>query len=332
MGEWVGFSENRREVLDNCVLGFLLQSAHGGPTTTVGTADACVELNLLARAGERLDPPIQQVQPREAYQRFLEAGLFVGTSSGAEEAWANGHDLTPRGRVVAAEFADAARNKRVRYPAARRALLLWLYDVDDADWPDELLDNDNLRFFYGTEFERGEINDAARHLFEEQLITGVQGPGSGTIGSPRITSKGRAWGEEQNREPEPRESAVSIGNQYNVGSIAGNSNLGGTVTSQTSTTIYNQQQHAIDLTALLRAIRDAGYFDETDEEQFAGEIIDAANSNDSEPQVQVGKVKQLVNRVLSNTKDLALKPAAHAAFTALGSFAAAALGVTTPSG
>jgi hypothetical protein len=103
------------------------------------------------------------VDPDHLAVRLVELGYFREDSLSQTPGW-DTLLITSQGRMAARDFA-AARQKIKIAPAARTALLRWLYESggDRRPNPDEILTTP-FSWFYGTQFTTDQITEAARNL------------------------------------------------------------------------------------------------------------------------------------------------------------------------
>ena len=120
MPEWEGWSADQRQVDLTRVLAALFGSLGADGQTRKSAEEAVAELQLA------------DMDATDVAVRLVGLGLFRADSLSMAPA----QDtllVTPQGRRVEAEFRQAS-SRRALGPPARRALLLWRFDVD-VDWP-----------------------------------------------------------------------------------------------------------------------------------------------------------------------------------------------------
>lgn len=189
-----------------------------------------------------------------AQELKVDNGLFL-----AEPSLTPGVDrltLSEKGLRVAEEFRQATP-RRVRGPAARRAVLLWLDErvtgimVDLSDMLGE-----PHSWFYGTQFTTDELSDAATNLQGRGYIEALT-PWNGPVLRAKLTPKGTSCVELYGGDPDQMENPVISGHQFNFGSYTqqgGNTAFGSPVGVQNSTTVVSNGQAATQLLEILQAL------------------------------------------------------------------------------
>lgn len=101
--------------------------------------------------------------------------------------------LTDKGRARAQQIVHARQTGRRRKVASRDAVLDWLYDRDGAPAPSgvEDMQGDPRAFIEGDPFSDGELQQAAAHLAELNLIAGTPVSGRDDPVLPHIQTDGR---------------------------------------------------------------------------------------------------------------------------------------------
>jgi hypothetical protein len=160
MDEWPAWSQDAREIADARVLAGLLAGLGEDGQTAASTAQVVEQLG------------ITDVDPDHLAVRLVHLGYFREDSLTIE----SGSDtllVTAQGRRAASEFAAARRKIKVA-PAARSAILRWLYESEDdrrPNLPDFLAQPGS--WFYGAQFTLEQATDAARNLRDRGFIEAV---------------------------------------------------------------------------------------------------------------------------------------------------------------
>lgn len=195
MNGWPAWAQDAREVADARVLAGLLTSLGEDGQTTSATAPLVEELGL---AG---------VDPDHLAVRLVELGYFREDSLSLEP----GSDtllVTGQGRRAASEFAAARRKIKVA-PAARTALLRWLYESDEGrqpNLPDFLTQPGS--WFYGAQFTLDQATDAARNLRDRGFIDAVATLQSDLL-RLKLTPRGVRCIERYNADPDALDDSAS---------------------------------------------------------------------------------------------------------------------------
>jgi predicted nucleotide-binding protein len=160
MDGWPAWAQDAREIADARVLAGLLTSLGEDGQTKSATAPLVEELGLTG------------IDPDHLAVRLVELGYFQKDSLTVTPGW-DTLLITNHGREVARDFATARRKIKIA-PAARTALLRWLYESggDRRPNPDEILTTP-FSWFYGTQFTSDQIAEAARNLRNRGFIDAI---------------------------------------------------------------------------------------------------------------------------------------------------------------
>lgn len=201
------------------------------------------------------------------------------------------------------EVVEQARRRRgdpaARRPAARDALLRWLYDCNDQGNPSPVLNGfteSRYASFYGDPFTLQEIEAASEWLTEQGYLSGTGSWGHG-IPCPTITAAGEQL-VEQGRSVNDPTSAGSIHHvTYTItDSQAINIAHGSPHTQQTATiTITDEQQQQILAVAdyLEQAAPQLGL--PTQEAARIPRLVDELRTAAQEPAADRGRLRQLID-------------------------------------
>lgn len=306
MAEWEGWSTDQQQVDVTRVLAVLFASLGTDSQTRKSTADALAELQ------------IADVQADELAVRLVELGLFRADSLSMAPA----QDtllVSKKGRRVEAEFRQAVTGRRMVGPQARRALLLWRFDIN-VDWPhsSEMLTAPHA-WFYGRRFSAEALAEAADNLVERGYLEATKQSFGRVGGRIQLTATGMACVEKFDGDPDAIEAALRNSQNISIGSYhqqGGNNAFGSTVGSQHAGATDPPIWHpAADLATILQIINVAGDVPK----QFVAAISEAqvALIAGNDPRSAVEQTRQLVADL---TGTASLNPAAQALLTAAADY------------
>lgn len=243
--EWVGWSAEWEHVDQTRILAQLLMRSSTDPGV-----DSVQDAIQAAHLHRNLDPSLIE-------QMFCEAGWFTqmatpygGTILGLPLT------TTAAGHRIAGEFRQAT-GQRIKMPAARRAILLWLDDSENDGMADlDAMLNAPHSWFYGRQFTGEELSAAATNLEARGYLEAIT-PWNGPVLRAKLTPKGRSCVELYAGDPDQMETPVISGHQFNFGSYTqqgGNTAFGSPVGVQNSTTVVSNGQAATQLLEILQAL------------------------------------------------------------------------------
>lgn len=199
--------------------------------------------------------------------------------------------IAPHGRQIAREFQEASRPRR-RNSAARRAILLWLYDGDSQ--PQSTVDilQSPHGWFYGTQFSEEDVCDAGAKLVQDGLIHGIR-PLDGPVIRPELTSSGELCAETFDGDVIAMQKARAGGAGVNIGTYqqqGGNAAFASQVDTQHAVSV-TVEQAATDIAAIIDALQRLGVIPEADSdeaEQIRTELVAESASKSGIEHVRSG--------------------------------------------
>lgn len=323
MSNWDGWSTSQTQVDATRILRGLLNSVEG-PQTTKTTQQVIDELGLT------------DADPTRVMALY---GWIFKDSEGITSATEEQLELDSYGPAIMAEFELAAGRTQTNV-AARRAVLMWLMDqgADEHSVNVQGLREAPHGWFYGRQFTEDQVAKAASNLEQRGFMTAVRTQ-QGLIRA-ELTASGVKCVEQHGGDPDTTEErgqmtggGVTI--QGDFINNQGNAAVGSTVGSQTSTsTVVNHLtmgMTAVDLVAIIRAVRESEGFPEDETEEAAdveSALVAAGAGTEEEATAAVGRAKRFFQRLAKLTG-----PAVSAGLTTLatagGNYAALQLGLPT---
>lgn len=319
MSEWEGWSADQQQVHITRVLAVLFASLGADGQTRKSTADALTELQ------------IADVQADELAVRLVELGLFRADSLSMAPA----QDtllVTPKGRRVEAEFRQAS-SRRVVGPPARRALLLWRFDLDlDRPHSSEMLTTP-YAWFYGGRFTAETLAAAADNLVARGYLEAMKQT-MGRVGRRiQLTATGTACVENYDGDPDAMDNAVRQGQNISIATYhqqGGSAAFGSTVGSQHTEAAESESRigrPGVDLAAVMQIVNAAGDIPNT----FAATIIDAQVALSTATDEDLGPVLEQARQLIATLSGMAtVHPAAWELLSAAADYAAQRLATRPP--
>lgn len=249
----LGLTRLEGDLLGHLVLDWLYDYAQANP----GLIPSIEELAEHANRAD--DIPMLKAHVDDI-QQDLESRGFITLVKVLAGPWAYSLRLTAAGRRQATHARAQRTSPAARKTACRTALLLWLYDQDEAS-PDSMPVVGNffqnpLSFFYGYQFEISDVDRAANWLAECDFIRKIAAWGYDALRA-QITNKGSDFVEIDNANYGAYQRRHQMGGGNTINFHGNNSGQIGQAVHGNVTQTQNQGVDVEKLIGVLAGVREA---------------------------------------------------------------------------